>query len=178
MGEPSRYICCSYLPAASHANRYTTTISARQGVECGETKFIFFISVKWRYRSSIFLTLVTSHPVRTTDCGLVLKCRNIPFWNGDNIEIDPMKELQEWGIEFSQSTMKMDYIFLKLKSQISWKIHNLCAVHQEESSSWQLSSRNGEKFIGWTKVMPEKLEWMTIKVKISESELATSVMIY
>ena len=36
-----------------------------------------------------------------------------------------MKELQEWGIEFSQSTMKMDYIFLKLKSQISWKIHNL-----------------------------------------------------
>ena len=38
-----------------------------------------------------------------------------------------MKELQEWGIEFSQSTMKMDYIFLKLKSQISWKIHNLCA---------------------------------------------------
>ena len=44
-----------------------------------------------------------------------------------HIEIDPMKELQEWGIEFSQSTMKMDYIFLKLKSQISWKIHNLCA---------------------------------------------------
>ena len=41
-----------------------------------------------------------------------------------------MKELQEWGIEFSQSTMKMDYIFLKLKSQISWKIHNLCAAQR------------------------------------------------